>query len=138
MAIFRADLQELSRSRLREARVLLRAKLYAGAYHTAGFAIECAIKACIAKNVNRYQWPDKEIVNQSWTHDFTKLVGIAGLTPSLSAAKRDAAFDANWSIVTKWKPEIRYKPSVPRREADALYRAIASRASGILQWLRNY
>jgi hypothetical protein len=45
----RKDLQSLSRWRLLEARALLRAGLPNGAYYLAGYSIECALKACIAK-----------------------------------------------------------------------------------------
>jgi HEPN domain-containing protein len=33
--------------------VLLEAGLYAGAYYLAGYAVECALKACIAKKTAR-------------------------------------------------------------------------------------
>jgi len=45
----RRDLQALSRIRLTEAKALLRLGHYDGAYYLAGYAAECALKACIAK-----------------------------------------------------------------------------------------
>jgi HEPN domain-containing protein len=45
----RQDLQELSRVRLKEATALLKLGLFDGAYYLAGYAVECALKACIAK-----------------------------------------------------------------------------------------
>jgi len=55
----RKDLQELSRVRLKEATALMQAGFFDGAYYLAGYAVECAIKACIAKGTRRYEFPDK-------------------------------------------------------------------------------
>src|SRR5262249_10273775 len=54
----RADLQQLSRLRRREARVLLDAGHSAGAYYLVGYAVECALKACIARSTRRYDFPE--------------------------------------------------------------------------------
>jgi HEPN domain-containing protein len=45
----RTDLQQLAELRIKEARILLDGDSYSGAYYLAGYAIECALKACIAK-----------------------------------------------------------------------------------------
>jgi hypothetical protein len=73
MALFRSDLQRLARLRLAEAKVLLKAKLYAGAYHVAGFTIECALKARVARNMCRYQFPDKKTTEKLFTHALADL-----------------------------------------------------------------
>ncbi|MCH9011178.1 MAG: HEPN domain-containing protein, partial [Chloroflexi bacterium] len=75
----RADLQEISSLRVEEARVLLRNGYYSGAYYLIGYAVECALKACIAKQIRRYDFPDRKLVNDSYTHDLEKLLGVSGL-----------------------------------------------------------
>jgi HEPN domain-containing protein len=45
----RNGLQDLSKVRLKEATALLNLRMYDGAYYLAGYAVECALKACIAK-----------------------------------------------------------------------------------------
>jgi hypothetical protein len=45
----RAEFQKLSDLRLHESKALLTAGLPQGAYYLAGYAVECALKACIAK-----------------------------------------------------------------------------------------
>ena len=47
----RTDLQQPALTRLAEAKALLAAGFPAGAYYLAGYAVECALKACIAKDV---------------------------------------------------------------------------------------
>ena len=44
----RADFQRLADVRIDEAGVLLAAGRWSGAYYLAGYAVECALKACIA------------------------------------------------------------------------------------------
>jgi HEPN domain-containing protein len=45
----RSDFHRLTEIRIKEAKVLLDRKCYEGAYYLAGYAVECALKACIAK-----------------------------------------------------------------------------------------
>jgi hypothetical protein len=47
--IYRRDFRTLAELRAEEARVLLRSRRQLGAYYLAGYAVECALKACIAK-----------------------------------------------------------------------------------------
>jgi hypothetical protein len=48
MAYERETMRKLAMARLAEARILLDAGEFSGAYYLAGYAIECAIKARIA------------------------------------------------------------------------------------------
>ena len=75
----RKDLQELSKVRLREAQALLRTGVADGAYYLAGYAVECALKACIAKGTQKYEFPDKKRVDSSYSHNLDVLVKLAGL-----------------------------------------------------------
>jgi hypothetical protein len=45
-----------------------------GAYYLAGYAVECALKACIAKETKRYEFPDKKRVDSSYSHNLDLLV----------------------------------------------------------------
>jgi hypothetical protein len=45
----RAELQRLAKERISDAKVLLAARHWSAAYYLAGYAVECALKACIAK-----------------------------------------------------------------------------------------
>ena len=61
----RSDLQLLSRMRQREARVLLVNNHFAGAYYLTGYAVECALKAAVAKQVHRHDFPDKKLATDA-------------------------------------------------------------------------
>lgn len=75
----RRAFQTLTRDRLADARALLRSHRYRAAYYIAGYAVECALKACIARHTKQHDFPAKKLVNDSYTHDLMKLVDVARL-----------------------------------------------------------
>src|SRR5262245_20384518 len=74
----RSDLKRLSRMRLRDAKMLLDGRQYDGAYYLCGYAVECGLKACIAKSARRFQFPDLDFVKSCYSHSFKALVTAAG------------------------------------------------------------
>jgi len=56
----RAELQALAELRISEAQALLTlpAPMPDGAYYLAGYAVECALKACIARGYGPEEWPE--------------------------------------------------------------------------------
>lgn len=74
----RSDLHQLVRIRLAEARLLLQAARYEGAYYLSGYAVECALKACIAKQVKKFDFPDKRLALDSHSHNLEQLLGVSG------------------------------------------------------------
>ncbi len=99
----RADLQRLAKERLRDTKALLAARRWSGAYYLAGYAVECALKARIAKKMKAEEFPDKPLADRCWTHDVERLMAVAGLEPDLEAAMAADPFLAeNWATVTDW------------------------------------
>lgn len=135
----RRDLQRLSEDRLRDAGVLLRARRYQAAYYLLGYSIECAVKACIARQFRANTIPDRGLVNSVYKHDLEELVGVAGLSSALKKARQaDAEFEAKWNVVKNWKPDARYQRSIARRDAEDLHDAVSDAAHGVLQWLQRH
>jgi len=134
----RAELQAISRQRRREAAALLRSRMYPGAYYLVGYSVECALKACIAKQTNRYDFPNKRLAAESWTHDLEKLVQLAGIGPDLDRdTKASPALQLNWAITKDWSESVRYDLTITAAEARDLYSACTRRRNGILPWIRN-
>jgi HEPN domain-containing protein len=134
----RKDLQALSRVRAKEAKALLDAGLHDGAFYLAGYAVECALKACIAKKTARHEFPDKDRVNKSYTHSLVELVRLAELREMLDARiKTDPAFRENWGVVVSWSEDSRYLRNTAEKAQD-LVNAVGNPKSGILAWLRHY
>ena len=134
----RGDLQALSRVRLAEAKALLRAGFADGAFYLAGYSVECALKACIAKQTKRHDFPDKKKVLDSYTHDFGKLIERAGLRAEFAAReKADAEFQGNWRTMESWSEESRYRGQ-SSLQAQGLIRAIEDRKHGVMGWIKHY
>ena len=57
----KTELENLASIRIKEAEILLTADCYHGAYYLAGYSLECILKACIAKQVKEFDFPDKNL-----------------------------------------------------------------------------
>jgi HEPN domain-containing protein len=133
----RQDLQNLALTRLEEVEVLLNNHKYSGAYYLSGYVIECALKACIAKQTQEFDFPDKKTVMDSYTHDLEKLVKVAKLEKELKSLLNDPDFSLRWSMVKDWSEESRYQTH-NRQEALDIYSAITEPNHGVLQWLQQH
>jgi len=134
----RIDLQKTSQLRRSDARTLLSAKRYAGAYYLIGYAVECALKSCIAKQIKRHDFPDKKLVMDAHTHDLERLVRLAGLRQHLEKEfKKNAVFELNWTVAKDWSARKRYDPDISEAQAKDLYSACVARKHGILAWIKR-
>lgn len=135
----RKDFQTLALVRLSEAQALLANGMPDGAYYLCGYAVECALKAHIARQTQRHDFPpDPRAVQGIYTHDLVKLVGAAGLDVLLLARQRaDETFSSNWELVRDWSEQSRYG----RHDIDKarlIYAAVADRRHGVLSWISRY
>jgi HEPN domain-containing protein len=134
----RRDFQRLATIRLKEANTLLASGHWEGAYYLGGYVVECALKACIARQTERHDFPDKHRAQSSHTHRIKDLVRVAGIEEAAEAARKtDLQFAANWQVVEAWSEQSRYEP---RMESDArnLLLALRDRKHGVLRWLREH
>jgi HEPN domain-containing protein len=133
----RQDFQRLTRLRLRDARRLLGGGNTEGAYYLTGLAVECALKAAIARKTRRHDFPPKpKVVYGVYDHDLNKLLVAAGLDAVLDkAAAANPILQANWALVKDWTIESRYLAS--GLNGYELYRAVTGR-NGVLGWLRQH
>jgi hypothetical protein len=131
----RRELRELSKLRLKEAKALLDLQLFDGAYYLAGYAVECALKACIAKTTRRHEFPEKDKVNRSYSHNLRELVRVAGLEDDLAArVKADQKFERFWDTVEVWSEQSRYR-RYSARSAEELLTAVANEQNGVIAWI---
>lgn len=85
LPILSTDLQVLADDALKQAAVLREHRHWTGVYCMAGFAVECALKACIAKQTRAGQFPDKNIAISAWNHG---LEALCSLRSSIKLKKR--------------------------------------------------
>src|ERR1700728_881454 len=97
----RKDFQRLAELRAKEAATLSKTGNQQGAYYLAGFAVECALKACIAKKTRRHEFPaDKEYAGKVYTHNLDQLLKLAHLDAQLdSDMEGQPKLADNWNIV---------------------------------------
>lgn len=95
-------MQELSRIRLREAKTLARSGMSDGACYLAGYSVECALKARIAKLTQRHEFPNKERTQQSHRHKFGELLKAAVLEQAhREEAQQDSSFSRHSGVTSK-------------------------------------
>ena len=134
----RAQLQLLATIRIKEASVLYKSRCFAGAYYLSGYAVECALKACIAKQTRKHDFPNRKLVLDSWVHDLEKLARTAGVWAKLSKdMQSNKALEVNWATVKDWSEDSRYKPVVTNPVARDLLAAIESKRDGVLTWIKR-
>ncbi|MFP4173930.1 MAG: HEPN domain-containing protein [Candidatus Hydrogenedentota bacterium] len=132
-------LEQLVDIRVSEARALLESGHYEGSYYLAGYAVECAIKACIAKQVREHDFPDKNLAQKSHQHDLTELLGVAGLKQKLVEKGRiDSDFLSYWGVVKDWAVHARYECSIDSHTASDFLEALTDKNSGVLAWLKTF
>lgn len=137
MPLTRTDFQSLAEARVREAGVLLAAGEWSGAYYVAGYAVECALKACVAKKTVAEEFPDKKRVAEAHTHNIETLVRLAGLLDDRTRrATADPAFQANYNLVKEWAEDARYE-WWDEAQARTLVAAITDPTHGVLPWIRT-
>ena len=129
----------MSSLRLREARTLFKLHEYSGAYYLAGYAIECALKACIAKKVQRHDFPDRQQKgNDPYIHDLVQLTSLAGLKESTrQLSDSDSEFQKNWAVTILWSEQSRYRV-FEKKESERLIDAIIERRHGVMPWVKKH
>lgn len=135
----RHDWQWLATERIGDARVMLAARRWSAAYYLTGYAVECALKSCVLVRVGREAeviFVDKRFSEKCWTHTLKDLLNLANLQADLdAAAAADAALEANWRFIKDWSEDSRYA-RIPKDKAERLYKAVADKKHGVLQWMK--
>ena len=134
----RADLQTIAETRVREAKILLDNGEFAGAYYLFGYAVECALKSAIAKQIKEHDFPDKKLVTDSYTHDLDRLLSLSGLRIDFNKeTAANPAFNINWGVVKDWSEDARYEASFSEKLVRDFFQAVLDESAGVLQWLKK-
>ncbi len=130
----KADFQRLADIRAREAKLLLDAGEWDGAFYLAGYAVECGLKACIIKRLNLSDvWPEKRFMEKCYQHDLKLLLQLAGLDAVLASAGTVAV---RWGTVKDWDESSRYEYGKTEVVVRQFYEAITNVTDGVLPWIK--
>jgi HEPN domain-containing protein len=135
----RAELKVLAADRIDDAQILLNNGRWPAAYYLAGYAVECALKACILAYVDATGiiFKDRRFAERCWTHNLDDLLVQADLEVDFGLAMAaNPTLANNWGIVRAWTEASRYVPK-SEGEARALHRAISDDPDGVLRWLQT-
>ena len=129
------DFQNLSYERIGDAYAMMVQARFGAAYYMAGYAVECALKACIAK-LRIFDIP-QNMLKQVYIHDFTALIKTAGLEDEhKSTYDNDVDFRTKWDIAKLWSPESRYSSRNQQNATDLI--AAVDHPDGVLEWIRQH
>jgi HEPN domain-containing protein len=134
----RTHLQQLAEERARDAEALLNAGRWSGAYYLTGYAVECGLKACVAKLTNLHDFPDKDHAAKCYTHKIETLVEVAGLKGQRDQdARANPKLFRHWSIAKRWDEKSRYQQWT-ELQARKLVAAVSDPTDGVLPWIRGH
>lgn len=134
----RTELHRLASARRKEAKQLLDHGHYLGAYYLVGYAVECALKACIAKGTKKHDFPDKQLAVKAFTHNLEDLMRLSGVGAEFEKdLKTNPKLSVNWAVVKDWSEQSRYRLDVTSVKASDLYSACTRHNDGVLTWLRK-
>jgi hypothetical protein len=133
----REFLQALAKAKLADAEFLFQDGRHSNAYYLFGYAAEIAIKVRISLSFRAATIPDKKFVNELYVHDLNKLLGLAGLSQELKAARAvSPLFDSYWSAVSDWSEGSRYDIVDPFT-STAMRNAMVDADQGVFTWLQQ-
>lgn len=132
-------LESLVDMRVAEAKTLFDAGHFQGSYYLIGYAVECALKVCIAKKVMQHDFPNKDLATKAHTHNLSDLLNVAELKQKLAQkSARESAFGISWAQVKDWNSETRYDSSVTQVKAADMIEAVTHHQNGVLPWLKTF
>jgi len=103
-----------------------------------GYAVECGLKACIARLTRAEDFYDKNLARKIFQHNLAELANYARLSAVIEQSGRgDPVFQANWAQVSLWNEESRYETHT-QTEAEQMIRAVQDPDHGVMRCIRQY
>ena len=113
-----AELDNIARARIEDAKALLTAGRFDGATYLCGYAVEVALKARICRTLNWAEFPSTGGEFQPYrsfqTHELDVLLRLSG-----QEARLKQNHFALWNAVAVWKVESRYNVVGTAQQPDA-------------------
>jgi HEPN domain-containing protein len=104
------ELKIIAKARLKDAEALLSTGRYEGSVYLCGYAVELALKARICQVLRWIEFPstrgDFSNYQSLKTHDLDVLLHFSGKEDRIKKL-----YLTEWSAVSQWNPESRYKIS---------------------------
>jgi hypothetical protein len=145
-----AEIKQLAKDRLEDAKILLINKRNDGAFYLAGYAVELVLKAKVCEHLDIDDLFSDNPTSHSKggslgkfreavkTHDFTLLFNLCGLGKKLNEEKSiNMDFYKNYSSLENWNESARYKRGKKENEVIKIIDFLTEPTKGLLQWIEN-
>src|SRR3972149_6050932 len=113
-----AELDNIARARIEDAKALLRAGRFDGAPYLCGYPVEVALKARICRTLNWLEFPSTNSEFQAYrsfqTHELDVLLRLSGQEPRVKENHLTL-----WNAVANWKAESQYNVIGTARQGDS-------------------
>ena len=113
-----AELDNIARARIEDAKALLTAGRFDGATYLCGYAVEIALKARICRTLNWSEFPSTSGEFQAYrsfqTHELDVLLRLSGQEGRIKQNQF-----ALWNAVAIWRVESRYNVVGTVQQSDA-------------------
>jgi HEPN domain-containing protein len=130
----RQQLQAVATGKLDDAVLLLVHGRYSNASYLAGYAVEVALKAVIAKQFLPGVIPEKGLVNSIYTHDLRDCLDWRTFGAELKRKAARSRSPAIASIVSQWSEARRYD-IIEESRARELLEAVGEAQGGVFPWI---
>ncbi|NVN44422.1 hypothetical protein HW537_10985 [Asaia siamensis] len=134
--IFRDDWVSMVQSNMKMADLALHAGEWSHAYHHAGVAVECALKARIMSVRGLNRWPTKREDNAINVHKLESLArqcDIRGLLEDMERNQDMPDLLGAWMIAKDWFNEVKYRSRFPEKLAENMVHACDE--GGLIEWI---
>jgi HEPN domain-containing protein len=112
------ELRKTAKAHLQDSEILFQNKRYNGSIYLCGYAVEIALKLRICKTLGWTGFPEsnREFTNLTSlrTHNLDVLLQLSGKEKYIKGGHL-----ADWSIITRWDPQVRYKSARSAKKNDA-------------------
>jgi len=137
----RNELKGLAKARLKETKALFDRGLYDGACYLAGYVVELALKARICKGLDLDEYPQTGEISRAFkTHKYGDLLKLSGLERRFNDAMgTNPSLLKNWSSLTVWTEDFRYRPigSSSKKDAEDIINALDDSKDGVFRWIKK-
>lgn len=99
----REDMEKIVAARIRDAEVMFENERYDSSVYLCGYAAELGLKVIICRTLKWEEYPTSGKYTTFKSHDLDVLLHLTGLEEEIAVGLFES-----WSIVSQWRPEIRY------------------------------
>lgn len=132
----RNELKRMADWKLKEIKLMHENGFFDSSVSNSGYVVEFGLKAAICKKIKR-DYPENYLKYKK--HNPDQLVNLAGLKKALKEEKKNVNFMVNWSLISRWSVNFRYKPIGTNSEETSIgyINALEAEDGGVYTWIKK-